>query len=169
MSYSYLDHEADIGIRCTGKNLKEAFEEGGRALFNLMVDPEQVESLHTYPLECQAPGIDTLFVEYLNEILSLVGRKESLFSAVEVLEIRQEKGNHHLRATLRGEAIDFSRHHLKTEVKAATYFGLEYSETEGSVTLQCVLDLLDGDSFRVTVVESINYFSISKSPFFGPR
>lgn len=141
MSYSYLDHEADIGIRCTGRSLEEAFEEGGRALFNLMADPEEIESRVTYPLECRATGIDTLFVEYLNEIISLVGRKESLFSRVEIVEIREDEEGFHLKGSLHGEAIDPSRHHPKTEVKAATYFGLEYTEADGSVTLQCVLDL----------------------------
>jgi SHS2 domain-containing protein len=141
MSYSYLDHEADIGIRCTGQSLKEAFEEGGRAIFNLMADPEEVEPLISCKLECRAAGVDTLFVEYLNEILSLSGRKEAVFSRVEIAEIGKCEEGYYLKGSLRGEAIDPSRHRLKTEVKAATYFGLEFTETEGLVTLQCVLDL----------------------------
>ncbi len=141
MSYSYLDHDADIGIRCTGKGMKEAFEEGGRALLNLMADPKTIRPLRTYSFECRADSVESLFVEYLNEIISLVGRKETIFSIVEITDIRAGKEDHVVMGIVRGEEIDASRHELKTEVKAATYFGLELHEEGELITLQCVLDI----------------------------
>jgi SHS2 domain-containing protein len=141
MSFIYLDHEADIGIRCTGIDREEAFEEGGRALFNLMADPARIKSVLTIPVRCRANEIDLLFVEFLNEVLSLMGRNEAVFSEVEVHEIRREGEEFCLEGTLRGEPIDPARHDLRSEVKAATYSGLRCVEEEGRVTLQCVLDL----------------------------
>jgi SHS2 domain-containing protein len=141
MSYSYLDHDADIGIQCTGKSLEEAFEEGGRALFNLMADPDRIRPDSTFTVECRASGIDSLFVEFLNEIISLVGRKETIFTTVEVREITVDGEDWILKGSISGEEIDLSRHDLKTEVKGATYFGLSLKEEDGLFTLRCVLDI----------------------------
>ncbi len=141
MSYTYLDHDADIGIQCSGASLEEAFEEGGRALFELMADPRSIRPDRTFPVECRAPGIDSLFVEFLNEILSLAGRKETVFSLVEVRKIAAEGEDWVLRGTLGGEEIDPLRHDLRTEVKGATYFGLSLTEEDGLFTLRCVLDI----------------------------
>jgi len=141
MSYTYLDHEADIGIRCSGRNRAEAFEEGGRALLNLVADPERIRPERSFDVRCRASGLDTLFVEYLNEIISLMGREDCVFSEVVILEIHRAGEEFLLKGTVRGEAIDPARHGLKTEIKAATYFGLELTETDREVTLQCVLDI----------------------------
>jgi SHS2 domain-containing protein len=141
MSYTYLDHDADIGIRCTGKGMKETFQEGGRALLNLVADPKTIRPVQAYSFECHADSLESLFVEYLNEIISLIGRKETVFTSVEITDIRAEKEDHVVMGIVRGEEIDVSRHELKTEVKAATYFGLELHEEGELVTLQCVLDI----------------------------
>lgn len=141
MSFTYLDHDADIGIRCEGGNRREAFAEGAMALLSLMADVEKVRSELTFRIECRAPGLDTLFVEFLNEIISLMGRREVVFAGVRIDGIEGDDNEYYLKGRLIGEGIDPTRHGLKTEVKAATYFGLEAVEEENRVTLQCVLDI----------------------------
>jgi SHS2 domain-containing protein len=141
MGYTYLDHEADIGIECTGKDRAEAFEEGALALLHLMADLDAVRPMRSIPVECRAPAADSLFVAWLNEIISLVGREEAIFSEVQVTGIREEGDDHVLTGTLRGETIDPERHHLETEVKAATYSGLALIEEPDRVTVRCVLDV----------------------------
>ena len=42
--YKYLEHEADMGIYGEGETQEEAFEEGARAMFDLMVDIKEVKS-----------------------------------------------------------------------------------------------------------------------------
>ena len=51
MSYKYLEHTADIGIECTGKNLEETFQDAGKGLFNVMVDIKQVEPIEIITFE----------------------------------------------------------------------------------------------------------------------
>jgi SHS2 domain-containing protein len=46
-----------------------------------------------------------------------------------------------LEGVAHGEALDLSRHSVHTEVKAATYAGLDYRQSSGQHILECVLDL----------------------------
>jgi len=46
-----------------------------------------------------------------------------------------------LKGTAFGEKIDPKKHSVRTEVKAATYFGLKYEFRDGSHYLQCVVDV----------------------------
>lgn len=136
MSYEYLDHEADVGIRAIGKSLEEMFEEGARALLNMMVDTKEVSQKRKVKIECRADSIETLFVEWLNEIIAQVDIQGMLFSKARVVEITDDK----LRGVLVGEKINLKKHNVHTEVKAATYYGLNYVKNKKH-EIECVLDI----------------------------
>ena len=36
MPYKHLEHEADVGVLGIGKTIEEAFEEGAKAMFDVM-------------------------------------------------------------------------------------------------------------------------------------
>ena len=76
MPYEYIDHEADIGIKGIGDTIEEAFQEGAKAMYNVMVDLGKVEQTEQVEISCEAPAIDSLFVEWLNTLLS----KDMFFS-----------------------------------------------------------------------------------------
>ena len=141
MGYEFLEHEADMGIRCTGSTLGEAFEEGGRALFELMVDIDAVKPSQAVEIECEAPGVPELFVEWLNELLSQKDIKEMFFSDFKVSSIEKKNDKYQLAAKAFGEPIDLKRHGVKIEAKGATYAGLKYEEKGGMHTLQCIIDV----------------------------
>jgi len=70
MEYELLEHEADIGIRGYGDTIEEAFENGAKAMFSIMVDLKKVNSQKNVKIKCEAPDIEALFVEWLNELLT---------------------------------------------------------------------------------------------------
>ncbi len=141
MAYSYLDHEADVGIRAEGNTLEEAFCEGAKAAFNVMVGLDEVNPKEKVEIHCESKGIDLLFVEWLNELLSLADMNGLLFSRFEVDKIRKKGEMYIIDGLAFGEKIDQQKHKLKTEVKAATYSGLKYEVKGKRHYLQCVLDL----------------------------
>ncbi|MEA3345070.1 MAG: archease, partial [Chloroflexota bacterium] len=89
MSYEYLDHEADIGIRGIGNSMAEAFAEGARAMFGIMAELEGVKARESVAVHCEAPDAEILFVEFLNELLFQRGIHDLLLSTCQVNELQQ--------------------------------------------------------------------------------
>ena len=138
MAYEYLEHEADIGILAMGKTKEQAFEEGAKAMFNVMVDIEKVQPKKKIEVSVGADQLALLFVEWLNALLAQKDLKNMVFSKFKV-EIGVDK-NFQLKGEAWGDEMK-SEQNLKTEVKAATYSGLKYKEVFGEHHLQCVLDV----------------------------
>jgi len=139
MSFEYLDHEADVGILATADTLEEAFEDGAKAMFNAMVDISKVEPLQKFEIKASSEKPDTLFVEFLNHLLSKADLEGVVFS---MFRVKIKKGKEYsLTAEAWGEPLDVKKHNVKTEVKAATYSGLKCWSDSGKHHVQCVLDL----------------------------
>jgi SHS2 domain-containing protein len=138
MAYQYLEHEADIGILAMGKTREQAFEEGARAMFGVMVDVDKVKARKKVEVSVGADTLDTLFVEWLNALLAQKDIKGMVFSKFKV-DIGEKE-----TFTLQGEAYgdEFKpEQNFKTEVKAATYSGLKYKQVFGEHHIQCILDI----------------------------
>lgn len=141
MPYEYLDHEADIGIRGIGYTLSEAFAESAQAMFSIMADVETVAPRESVAVHCQARDVETLLVEFLNELLFQREARGLLLSSCHVNEIRQNAERWYLDALAWGEPLDLGRHEIRTEVKAATYAALKVGRQGGLYVAQCVVDV----------------------------
>lgn len=138
--YEYIEHEADIGILAIGNTLEEAFEEGARAMFNIMIELNNIEPKEEVDIKCEASGVDSLFVEWLNKLLSEKDIQNMFFSNFEVT-IEKTETNFKLNGKAFGEQMNTEKHAVKIEVKAATYSGLKYEEKDNKHYLQCVVDV----------------------------
>ncbi len=92
-------------------------------------------------MDLTAPDGETILVDLLNELIYRFDAEKLLLPLVQVEEARLDPGGGRLRAHLRGERFDPSRHELATEVKAATYHGLRIRETAGVLTAEVIFDL----------------------------
>ncbi len=137
--FELLDHEADIGIRGWGKTAEEAFENGARAMFSVMVNLEKVEPQNEIAVDVTAEDLDSLFIEWLNELLAQRDILEMVFSEFSV-EIKDKDG-FKLSGKAKGEFLNQEKHEIGTEVKAATYFGLKSGKKDKEFYFQCVLDI----------------------------
>ncbi|MFQ5794462.1 MAG: archease [Candidatus Bipolaricaulia bacterium] len=140
MPFEYIDHEADAWVIGIGATPEEAFVEGAKATFNLMVDIEQMTPRKTVEISCRADDIEELFVAWLNELILAKDIHGLVFSDFEVA-IRETNTGFELTGKARGEPPDPERHELRTEVKAATYHGLKFERTDGEYRVGCVVDL----------------------------
>ncbi len=140
MAYKYLEHQADIGILASGKSFEKAFEEGAKAMFNLMINVKQIMPKKEILIECSAESMENLFVEWLNELLAQIDIKELYFSKFKVT-ILEGEGDFLLKAKVSGEKLNKKKHKIKTEVKAATYSGLKIWNEKGKYNVMCVLDI----------------------------
>lgn len=135
-TYETFEHLADIGVRGYGKSLEEAFGNGAKAMFSVIADINAVKPSERTEVHCEAEDPEMLFVEWLNSLLSAAHLSGALFCNFKV-EIKDRK----LKGWAWGERLDQERHHVMTEVKAATYSMLKVGR-EGDVYIaQCVVDV----------------------------
>lgn len=136
MNYETFEHEADIGVRGFGKTIEQAFENGAKAMFSIMIELDKVEPKTKVEISCDAPDKETLFVEWLNGLLSKADLEDMVFSKFKV-KIQENK----LTGFAYGEKLDQEKHKPKLEAKAATYSQLKVYQKEDNWIAQCIVDV----------------------------
>lgn len=141
MPYEYLDHPADLGLRGIGTTPEEAFGEGAQAMLEAMSNTQLIRPRQQFEQRCRAVDMPSLFVEWLNELLYQREVSNMLFCSARVLRIDHKGDEWTLEGLAMGEPLDLCRHEVHTEIKAATYSGLDYVASDGQYIIQCVVDL----------------------------
>lgn len=135
--WEHFPHAADIGVRGYGRDVDEAFAQTALAMTAVIADPHSIEPHETLTVECRAPDLEYLLVEWLNTLVYEIATRHMLFCAFDVHIF-----GHHLHATVWGERIDPARHQPAVEVKGATFTELRVAElTPGQWLAQCVVDV----------------------------
>jgi SHS2 domain-containing protein len=135
-NFEYFDVTADIGFKAYGENLNEAFENAGIAMFNVITDVRDVVSSKEISFEISSQDYVALLYDYLEELLFFHEVEFMLFGEFHV-EIDE---NLHLKATIKGEEINWDKHERKTEIKAITFHKMEV-KVDNPVELRAILDL----------------------------
>ncbi len=137
MSWETFEHEADVGLIVHGGDGPELFANAGLALFDLVCELERVEERARYPLAGDADGVETLLVEWLNELVYLFeggGVVCRRFAFPSWSETR-------FHADAFGEPADPERHEPRDLVKAATYHGLSVARGPKGYEARVILDV----------------------------
>ncbi len=135
--FEILEHTADIGFRARGRTLEELFENAGKALMFVALDPEGVEPRERAVIEAQGEDREALLVNYLSEVLFLWDARRFAMSGFRVLQLTPER----VRAEAFGEPFDPARHSAKLIVKAVTYHQLHVSQDAGGWSAEVYLDV----------------------------
>jgi SHS2 domain-containing protein len=136
-AFEVLDHTADIGIIAYGADIEELFSNAALALFSLITEPESVENKLHLDLEVSSEDIDSLLIEWLNELIYLFDVKHILFNHFDIKSLTHNG----LKATCYGEDFDPMKHKLKAGVKAATYHMLKLDKSDNGFKAQVILDI----------------------------
>lgn len=121
--------------------MEEAFSQAGLALFEIMLDANNVQ-LRAHE-EIQTSGHDEkeLLYNYLEELLLLFEVKQLALGNFTVLSITPTQGEIRLKGKASGEPYDRARHNGKVEVKGITYHLMEIEKHPAKVTVRFLLDL----------------------------
>jgi len=129
-------HGADVGIRGWGPTLEQAFEQAALALTGVLTDAD-IENRTSVEVECDAPDVEVLFVEWLNAIIYEMAVRNMIFGAFKVTI-----NGLHLRGTMWGEPVDQTKHAPACEPKGATYTALRVSQgADGTWSAECIIDV----------------------------
>ncbi len=135
-NYEYFEVTADIGFKSYGNDLNEAFENAGLAMFNIITDTDGVVPEREISFEITSEDDVSLLYDYLEELLFFHEIEFMLFSEFHV----QIDDNLHLKATIKGEGIDWDKHERKTEIKAITFHKMDVIKDD-VVELHAIVDL----------------------------
>jgi SHS2 domain-containing protein len=140
MSYSFIDHTADVAANLAGRTLDELFASAAQALTDTITDLREVRRDSADTMSMEAGSLEDLLVDWLNELLYRFEVRNLLVAEADV-EVQAAGQRWHLDATVRGEPFDAARHPSRVLVKSATYYGLQIVEREGEWAARIVFDV----------------------------
>ena len=136
-AFEVIDHTADVGIIAYGVDIEELFSNAALALFSLITELESIENKFHFDLEVRGEDIDSLLIEWLNELIYVFDVKHILFNHFDIINLTHNK----LQAICYGEDFNTMKHTIKVEVKAATYHMLKIDKGDDGFRAKVILDI----------------------------
>jgi len=133
--FDILEHTADIGIMAYGEDIAEAFASAAAGLFSLITDISHVRLMESVTVEIEGTDLESLLVNWLNELVYIFDVKHMLFCQFEVTELSEKA----MKAVCHGEKYDPSVHELLRGIKSTTYHMLNV-DTENN-TVRVIFDI----------------------------
>ena len=145
--YELIEHTADIGIKVKGRNLKELFKNTALSMFDIMAEKKLKVSTRggfalgkkneklKIKIEQKAENLEELFVNWLNELLSLSQTKELIFNDFKIRRLEENE----LEAEVFGGHI--KDYKVNTEIKAATYHELKIEKDKSGWKARVIFDV----------------------------
>lgn len=137
--YRLIEHTADIGIKIGAANLKCLFKSSALAMFDIIAQKKnpapKAPALKIIKIKQSADDLKELYVNWLNELLSLSSARGLIFSA---FRINKLDGNN-LEAEVSGKSM--TNYKVNTEIKAATYHQLRLEQTKKGWLAEVIFDV----------------------------
>lgn len=141
--FRYIPHTADVAFFAYGKNFKEALENAGFAMFNLMFDIKAMQKaegeIKKVELSESASGKKELVWYLLQKALSEVDANGMQVLDFKINKISYKKKMYNAKCTIICKYTD--EYLAKFDVKAVTPHDLEVYENGISVKIKIVLDV----------------------------
>ena len=135
--WEHLEHGADIGVRGYGASLADAFVQAALSMTSVVTDLDRIDLDECVEVECEAPDLEILLLDWLNEIVYQMATRNMLFGRFEA-----RITDHCLQARLYGETADPAKHQPAVEIKGATFTELKvHQNAENEWVAQCVIDV----------------------------
>jgi SHS2 domain-containing protein len=135
MSFTELEHTADVRIRVKAGSLEELFSEAARALMVIMYGAADKGQLQK-PVSVSGMDMIDLMHSFLSEVLYISEVSEMVVSGAEITIT----GNS-LTGVLRGEPFSMEKHLSGMEVKGISLSGLSITHEHDSYILEVIFDV----------------------------
>lgn len=136
MKYKILSHTADLRLEVYGKTLEELFKNAAEALADILTNNKKslLSSMKavTEMISLQSSNINTLLVDFLNEILA----KSQINKRVYKVESLKLKDNE-MEAKISGTPVE----KFEEDIKAVTYHEVDIKKEGETWEANLVLDI----------------------------
>ena len=136
-----LEHTTDAYIEAWGPTLERAFAQAAEGFYETMLNLEKIDA--TLAVNVKADGHDKkeLLYNWLEKLLLDFDITEMVYASYDISIASDGPTAFKLRAKVRGEKYDRSKHGAKTEVKGVTYHLMTIDESEKEARVRFILDL----------------------------
>ncbi len=141
MEYKYLEHTADLKFQANGKNLKHAFKNAAKAMFNSMVKITLIQPKIEKSIEITSESLESLLFDWLSELLRIHDTNNLLFSEFTIQNLNRQDKGWHLKAKIKGEEFNNKKHNPELMIKAMTYNELKIEKKPRNWVLTIVMDI----------------------------
>jgi len=139
--YELIEHTADIGIRVSAPDLSGIFSKAACAMFDIIAQ-EKAAGINIEPvagksvdIKLSSDNLEELFVDWLNELLSLSAAKELVFYRFKINKL-DENG---LEAEALAKPVKSFK--INSEIKAATYHELKVKKAGSGWQAEVIFDV----------------------------
>ena len=132
--YDILEHTADIGIRAYGKTPRELFINSARGMFDIIADTGGIRPKEQIEIKQEAQGYDELLRQWLQELLYQYSVSGIIFNEFSIQSLSPQA----IKAVVRGQRAPDK---IKTEIKAVTYYELEFKQTKDGYEAKVIFDV----------------------------
>jgi SHS2 domain-containing protein len=141
MSYTFLDHTADIAVEVSGESIEELFLSSAEAWKESVIEQKNISVSNTRNISITGESLEILLVQFLSELNYFLLTKKWLMDSIENLEIKEQNERWHLNAKINGEEYNASKHFIKEEIKAITFHQLEIKKKKNEFSTIIVFDI----------------------------
>jgi len=136
-NYELIEHTADIGIRVKAKDLSGLFKHAGLVIFQISAEKKSIvdKEKHKILVAQKAADVEELFINWLNELLSVSAVEGLIFEDLKIEKIDE----HIIEAVASGSSI--RNYKVNTEIKAATYHQLKIEKTGFGWEAEVIFDV----------------------------
>lgn len=136
-NYELIEHTADVGIRVKSRDLDGLFKEAAIAMFEIIAQKKSKIKNQKLKVRIIQKAIDLeeLFVNWLNELLSLSSAREIIFTDFKIGKLTETD----LEADVFAEVV--AHFNVNSEIKAATRHGLKIEKTGFGWQAEVIFDV----------------------------
>lgn len=131
-----IEHTADWAIRVRARDLTGLFAGAAEGMFSLLTDLSQVIPVRQFEIDLRAIDVETLLIDWLNELLYLSEEHGVVFTGFTIRDLTVDGG-----ARLRAQVDGGHPSELFKVIKAATFHGLSIVRDDDGLQAELVFDV----------------------------
>ena len=141
MPYYITDENttADLCLAVTGDDFEEILRDSARGITAIIAETHNLKMIMKKRVKLSADTIEELYFSWLSELIYLKDTCDLLPMDIEIKSI--DETDCKLEAEILGDMIDSSRHILKVDIKAVTFYKFSLKKEENKWRGKAVLDL----------------------------
>ena len=137
LSYTPIEHTADMGITVTGTDLEDLFRKAAQSIIQIMLRNSRIKGNESLRISLDGEDLADLMVRWLGEILYLFDAEQKIVSDIRMLKVNPT----HLEATVDVAAFRPDQNEIINEIKAVTYHQIEVTQKPEGWSARVIFDL----------------------------
>ena len=132
---------AEMAFEAYGKNTNELFSNAALATMEIMVNTVAVEPKMKKIIKLQGEELKSLLIGFLNEIIYYKDAEQIFLSKFDVKIKQKDDGIYILTAEIAGEPLNYKKHQMRADVRAASGQQSELKQEGKKWTAKVVLNI----------------------------